>query len=167
MEQEKFKVKVDLALFEAIQKDGRLSEEGIAKKTGISSTTVHYALERIRERDFFKILAVPILKRFMEIPMAVIGFSNVHPAKIEELKDEYKEKQEILQFIHSKKDVVLFVMDESEDALTKTLFKIMEELDEKPCLYITSPDIAKFSVTIPEKILEAIYSELPDRRFKT
>ena len=50
---ELFKVQADLALFEAIQENGRLSETGIAKMTNIPATTVHYAMQRIKQRDFF------------------------------------------------------------------------------------------------------------------
>jgi len=136
----------------------------LQKKINIPATTVHYAMERIRKRKFFKIKAVPMLEKFREIPMAVIGFSDVHPVKIEELKEKFAKKEEVVQFIHSEKDVMFYVMDTSQDALTKTLFGIMKQLDEKPSIYITSPSIAKFEVTIPDKVLEAVYSELPDMR---
>ena len=162
----KFKVKADLALFEAIQKDGRLSEEAIAQKTGIPATTVHYAMDRIRQRDFFEIRAVPMLERFSEIPMAVIGFTNVHPMKINELKNKYASKQEIMQFYHSEKDILMMVTDASMDSLTKKLFDIMDIAEEKPSIYITLPTIAKCSISIPDKVLESIYSDLPDRRIK-
>ena len=161
----KFKVKADLALFEAIQKNGRLSEEKIATKTNIPATTVHYAMKRIRQRDFFQIKAVPNMKKFQEIPLAVIGFSNVHPMKITKLT-EYADQAEIVQFIHSAKDVVLYVMSASKDALTRKLFEMMELLNEKPSIYITSPNIAKFEVTIPDKVLEEVYDNLPDRRIR-
>ena len=161
----KFKVKADLALFEALQKDGRLSEQQIGQQTGISSTTVHYALDRIRRRKFFKVQAVPVLERFPEIPMAIIGFSNVHPQKIEELREEYAAKPEVVQFYHSDKDVVLIMMDASMGALTDKLFAVMDIMQEKPSTYITMPGIAKFSATIPDKVLEGVFSELPDRRF--
>jgi len=107
----KFKVKADLALFEAIQKDGRLSEERISQETSIPATTVHYAMERIKQRNFFEIKAVPILERFSEIPTAIIGFSSVHPAKIRELEQKYANKPEVLQFFHSEKDVAGFPLD--------------------------------------------------------
>jgi DNA-binding Lrp family transcriptional regulator len=162
----KFKVKADLALFEAIQKDGRLSEEGIAKETGISSTTVHYAMERIKERNFFAVKAVPLLEKFSEIPMAVIGFANIHPLKINELKQKYAVKHEVMQFLHSEKDVIMLVTDVSMDSLTKKLFDIMAIADEKPSIYITSPMIAKCNITIPDKVLESVYPDLPDRRIK-
>lgn len=162
----KFRVKADLALFEAIEEDGKLSEGRLAYKTNIPPTTVHYAMERIRRRGFFQIRAVPKLERFPEIPMAIIGFSSVHPIKIQQLEDEYASKPEIIQFIHSERDMVLFAMDTSIDALTKRLYRIMELVKEKPCIYITSPVIAKFGVTIPDSILDAIYADLPDKRIK-
>ena len=162
----KFKVKADLALFETIQKDGRLSEEKIAQQVHISSTTVHYAMERIKRRGFFQIKAVPILEKFQEIPLAIIGFSNVHLMKVKKLKDTYADKQEIIHFFHDDKDVILIVMDSSYNSLTRKLFDIMELLDEKPCLYIKSPTIVKSDVSIPDEILEAVYADLPDRRIR-
>lgn len=162
----KFKVKAELALYEALQKDGRLSEDKIAKKTGISSTTVHYALDRIRGRDFFKVMAVPDLEKFSEIPMAIIGFSNVHPVKIKELREKYAKKSEVTQFFHGEKEAVIFLMDSSAGALTEKLFGIMDIAQEKPSIYITSPVVAKYCATIPDKVLEGVYGDLPDRRFK-
>lgn len=162
----KFKVKADLALFETIQRDGRLSEEKIAQKVNISSTTVHYSMERIRKRGFFQIKAVPILEKFQEIPLAIIGFSNVHPMKVKKLKDTYAGKQEIIHFFHDDKDVILVVMDSSDSSLTRNLFDIMELLNEKPCIYIKSPTIVKSDTAIPDEILEAVYADLPDRRIR-
>ncbi len=162
----KFRVKADLALFEAIQKDGKLSEGRLAHETNIPSTTVHYAMERIKRRDFFQIKAVPRLEKFPEIPMAIIGFSSVHPAKVRRLEEEYAGKPELMQFMRSEKDVVLLVMDSSMDGLTKRLFRIMELAAEKPCIYITSPVIVRFGVAIPDSILDAVYADLPDRRIK-
>lgn len=162
----KFRVKAELALFETLQKDGRLSEEKISKETGISATTVHYALDRIRARNFFKVVAVPKLEQFSEIPMAIIGFSNVHPAKIEELKEKYAKKPEVTQFFHGEKEAVIFLMDSNAGALTERLFGIMDIAQEKPSIYITSPVVAKYCATIPDNVLEGVYSDLPDRRFK-
>jgi len=162
----KFKVKADLALFEAIQKDGRLSEERISQETCIPSTTVHYALERIRNRGFFDIKAVPRLERFQEIPLAVIGFTNVHPEKVRELSQNYAAKSEVVHLFHDKKDILLVMVDSSMDALTSNLFSIMQRLGEKPCIYITSPSIAKSSATIPNKVLDMVYGDLPDRRMR-
>ena len=163
----KFRVKADLALFAAIQRNGRLSEERIAQEINIPATTVHYAMERIRQREFFDIKAVPKLEKFQEIPLAIIGFSHVHPAKVHDLRERYMNTSEVLQFFHGEKEVLLFIMDASIDALTRHLFDIMERLDEKPCLYIACPAIAKSGVTIPDKVLDAVYAHLPDRRMRS
>ena len=160
---DKFRVKADLALFQAIQQDGRLSEQSIAQMTDIPATTVHYAMQRIRQRDFFQIKAVPRLEKFREIPMAVIGFSHVHPLRMHCMKDKYAGLPEVIQFFHSERDMLLCVMDAETHKLSEKLYRIMEELGEKPCLYMRSPNIVKNDLVIPDRILNAIYSHLPDR----
>ena len=162
----KFRVKADLALFQAIQQDGRLSEQSIAQMTDIPPTTVHYAMQRIRQRDFFQIKAVPRLEKFREIPMAVIGFSHVHPLRIHCLRDKYTKIPEVIQFFHSERDVLLCVIDAETHKLSEKLYSIMEQLGEKPCLYMRSPSIAKSDLVIPDRILNAVYSHLPDRKTK-
>ena len=163
----KFKVKSDLSLFKAIQRNGRLSELALAQQTNISATTIHYAMQRLRQRDFYCVKAVPRLELFQEIPLAVIGFANVHPVKLQELKEKYIDIAEVVQFFHSEKDVVLFVMDVGIASLTKKLFDIIEYLEEKPCIYITSPKIAKCYLSIPDHILDGVYADLPERRMKS
>ena len=162
----KFKVKSDLSLFKAIQRNGRLSEIALAQQTNISATTVHYAMQRLKQRDFFHIKAVPRLDLFQEIPLAIIGFANVHPVKLQELKGKYVDIAEVVQFFHSEKDVVLFVMDVRMSALTKKLFDIIECLGEKPCIYITNPEISKCYLNIPDQILDGVYADLPERRVR-
>ena len=165
-ERVKFEVKADLVLFEVLQKEGRASEEKIAKQTHIPPTSVHRAKKRLTQRDFFRIQAIPMLERFGEIPMAIIGFSNVHPLKIKELLQQYAKKATVVQFFHSEKDVVMLVMEKSMETLKKRLFEIMEQVEEKPSLYMTTPIVAKSSPTIPDQVLEAVYADLPDRRIK-
>jgi len=160
----KFKVKSELALYEEIQRNGRLSEEGISQRIHIPATTVHYAMERIRDRDFFDIKAMPKLEKFSEIPLGVICFTNVHPVKVQKFRQRYSDMPEIAQFLHDDTDVLLVVMESSTEALTKRMFDIMEHLGEKPCLYITSPKIVKSDMVIPDRILNAVYSDLPIRK---
>lgn len=162
----KFRVKADLALFEALQRDGKLTEEGISKVCNIPPTTVHYALDRIRKRGFFWIKAVPNLARFPDVPMAIIGFSNVHPVRIREVCDKSYGVAEVVWLFHSERDVVICIMDVSSDSLTQRLYGVMELLGEKPCIYMTSPTVAKFDVTIPDKVLESVYGDLADRSIK-
>lgn len=161
----KFRVMADLEIFKAIQKDGRLSEKAIAKQVNISPTTVHYAMQRLKKRDFFEIKAVPKLERFSEIPSAIIGFSNVHPVKIRELEEKCAGMPEVVQFFHSENDVEMFIMDSSAEALAKKLYAIADMMQEKPSIYMTSPVVAKYNPSIPDKILDAVYKGLPDRRF--
>jgi len=162
----KFKVKSELALYEEIQRNGRLSEESISQRIHIPATTVHYAMERIRDRDFFDIKAMPKLEKFGEIPLSVICFTNVHPVKVQEFRQRYCDMPEIVQFLHDDTDVLLIVMESSTESLTGKLFDIMEHLGEKPCLYITSPKIVKSDMSIPDRVLNAVYSDLPSRRLK-
>ena len=169
MEQDKdlFKVKVDLIVFKALQQDGTLSFEKLAEKTKIHPTTVQYAVERLRKRDFYDIKAVPMLGRFQQkIPMAVIGFSDAHPIAIEQLEKNYKEKPEVLFLIRGEKEVILFMMDSSKERLARKLYDIMSRMSQKPSIYITSPQMANFVVTVPEKILDKVHADLPERRAK-
>ena len=96
--------------------------------------------------------------------MAVMGFTDVHPLKVRGLKDKYASRPEVVQFFHSDKDVLLFIMDARTATLTEKLVDIMEFVAEKPCLYITSPKIVKYNAAIPDHILNGVYSHLPDRR---
>lgn len=162
----KFRVKADLVVFEALQQYGKMSEEGIARQSSIPATTVHYAVDRIKARRFFEIKAVPQLERFSEVPMAVIGFTSVHPVKLGQLKEKLAQVAEVVQLFHTDRDVVLFVMGSSMESLTRRLHDIMKYVDEEPCIYMTSPIIAKYNVTIPDKVLESVYRNLPDKRIK-
>lgn len=162
----KFRVRAELALFQAIQRDGRLSEQSIAQQTDISATTVHYAMQRIRERGFFQIKAIPDLERFREIPMAIVGFSNVSHQNLRRFREKYSDRSEVLQFFHSQTEIILVIMDVSPSALTRKLYDIMEQLGSKPCIHITSPQIARFYTTIPDHILNEVYAHLPDRRLR-
>jgi DNA-binding Lrp family transcriptional regulator len=146
------------------QKDGRLSEERIAQTVHIPPTTVHYAMSRIRERNFFRIKAVPCLERFPDIPKAIIGFTHIHPVRIHGLRERCGHMPSVVQFFHSEKDALLLVIDASMDALTKKLYDIMRYVNEKPCVYILSPKVAKCDYTIPDQVLEAVFYDLPDWR---
>ena len=98
--------------------------------------------------------------------MAIIGFTNVHPMKIKKLCEDYKESSGIMECFHSEKDIVLFVMDGSMGALTEKLYNIMDLVEEKPSIYITQPMVERHEVAIPDRVLEEVYGDLPDRRFR-
>ena len=164
--EKKFKLKSELELFKALQKFGKLSNEILSKKTGIPATTIQSIFGRIGERDFYDIQAVPKLKEFPEVPMAFIGFSDIHPVKLRNLKEKYMSREQFRAFIHSDKELLLFLMDENKDRLTELIFEIMKVLQARPTMHIITPSIAKMEITIPDKMLEEVYSGLPDKRRK-
>ncbi len=167
-EKPKFKVKAELAIYEALQENGKLSEEKIAKKTKISATTVHYALERLKKRDFFDILAMPKLQHFQdEIPMAVIGFNDVDPRAIQKVKEEYGNSDMTLMLLCGDRELVLFWVEQDTERLTKAMFRLMELVDSKPSTYMISPQITKCDFRLPKKVLEDAYGKgLVDRQIK-
>ena len=99
--------------------------------------------------------------------MAVIGFSDAHPIAIDQLVKNYMGKDEVLSLIKGEKEVIRFLMDSSKERLAKKLYDIMSRMNQRPSIYITSPQIVKSDVTIPEKILDRIFADLPDRRMQT
>jgi Lrp/AsnC family transcriptional regulator for asnA, asnC and gidA len=48
----------DMKIIRLLQKNGRMSNTDIAKKTGISETTVRYRLQRLTKEDFIQIVAM-------------------------------------------------------------------------------------------------------------
>ena len=61
---------------------------------------------------------------------------------------------------------MFLIIYSSMESLTKRLYEIMECVQEKPCIYIVSPRIAKCDCAIPDKVLDAVYAGLPDRRMR-
>lgn len=161
-----FRLKSELEVFKALQKYGKLSNEALSGKTGIPATTIQKIYDRIGSRDFYEIKAVPKLEKFPEVPMALIGFSNVHPVKLRQLKEKYAKREQARAVIHSDKEILLFLMDESRDRLTELVFEIMEQLQARPTLHIISPSIAKLDISVPDRALDKAYSGLPDKRRK-
>ena len=162
----KFKLKSELELFKALQLFGKLTLEKLSEKTGISGTTLHGIYQRLQKRKFYEIKAVPKLELFPEIPMAFIGFSDVHPTKLEKLRDEILKGEEFRIIAHSENDILLFLVDENSDRLHQQIHDITKKLESIPSLRITTPSIAKMDITIPGKVLDKIYADLPDKRRK-
>lgn len=162
----KFKLKSELDLFKALQKYGKPSNEILSGKIGISATTIQSIYNRIKKRKFYSIKAIPKLEMFSEVPMAVIGFSGVHPIKLKQLKEKCSAMEQIRVMILNEKEVLFFLVDETRDKLTRLIFEIMELLQARPTLHIIAPAIAKLDTTIPDRILDRVYSNLPDKRRK-
>ena len=164
--EKKFQFQSELHLFKALQKYGKPSNLILAKRTGLSTTTIHHAYTRLADRKFYQIQAVPQLPLFPEIPMAFLGFLDVHPVRLRKLIDNYKDKAQVRSLVHSEKELFLFLMDENRDKLTEFIFDIMELLQARPTLHIITPSIVKMDTTIPDKVLDQVYEELPDKRRK-
>ena len=160
----KFTTQSELDLFKALQKFGKLSHEKLAKKTKLFISTIHYAFERIKEKKFFQIKAIPNLGQFPELPIAFISFKNIHPIKLRILKKTYLNKDEVRAFITNGKEVFIILMHTNKDRLSELAFEIMEKAQANFGLHILSPTISKLDLTIPDKILDEIYPDLMDRR---
>jgi hypothetical protein len=56
------------------------------------------------------------------IPLGIIGFADVHPIKVHELRQRYGDASEVVQFYHDDRYILLIVMESSIKALTGRLF---------------------------------------------
>ena len=164
--EKKFKVKSDLILFEMLQKFGKISNRKLSKVAKLPTSTIEYAYNRLKKRDFYDIKAIPRLDLFPEVPMTILGFPDIDSNKLRKLRKKYLKRKQVRLFLYGQKQVVLFLMSSDKDKLTNLIFEIMEDIKDKPCIHLIAPRILKFDLTIPNMILEKVYSRLPDRRGK-
>ena len=153
-------------LFKALQLFGKLSNEKLSDKTGIAGTTIQSIHTRLENRKFYAIKAVPKLELFPELPMAFIGFSNVHPVRLKQLKERSIDDERVRALIHDERELLLLLMDGNRDRLTELIFEIMELLQSRPSLHIITPSITKLDLTIPDSVIDKVYADLPDKRRK-
>ena len=157
-------MKSELEVFKALQLFGRLSSGKLSKKTGMSATTVQGICNRIESRGFYEVKAIPRLEHFSEIPMAFLGFSNVHPEKMKHLREKGLGGEQVRLLVHSGRDVLLFLVEKDKDRLTEHILEIMDTLQAHPAIRILTPSIARLDMTIPGKVLDRVYGGLPDKR---
>lgn len=161
---DKFKVKSDLDMFSILQKNGRLSSQKLAEKAGMGSTAANVCLKRLIDRDFFEIRAVPKLEKFSEIPMAVIGFSELAKGKVDELEQNQKDAEGIVFFLNNKSECLILSVDYEGNELSKRLINLVKVAGKSPSFCLVSPNVKKFNLRIPENVLNRVYSGLPERR---
>ena len=154
----KFTAKTGVEVYKALQKYGKLSYEKLAEKTALPKTTIQYAYERLQKRDFFEVIAVPKLEKFPELPFAFIGFDDVHPIRLQKLKETYADTKEVRAFITNNDKVLMILMGESKDRVAELIFEIMEMAQAKIMLHMLSPMIDKFDLTIPDEIIDTLYN---------
>ena len=164
--EKKFQFQSELELFKALQKYGKHSNNALSEKTGIPATTIQSVSSRIEDRKFYRIQAVPDMGAFSEIPMAFLGFSDVHPVRLEQLIDKYRDTEQVRSLVHGKKELFLFLMDANRTRLTELIFEMMGLLQSRPTMHIITPSIAKLDITIPDRVLDTVYADLPDKRRK-
>ena len=164
--EKKFKLESELELFKALQKYGKLSNDALSEKTGIPATTIQHIYNRIEKRKFYDVKAVPKLEEFSEVPMAFIGFPDVHPVRLKQLKEKYLATEQVLCMVSNGKEVLLILTDGDKNRLTELIFEIMGLLQSRPTLHIVTPSILKFDITIPDNVLDKVYAGLPDKRRK-
>jgi len=128
----KFTTKSELALFKALQNYGKLSSQLLAKKTKLLRSTIQYAYDRLKERDFFETKAIPKLERFPELPIALISFDNLHPIRLRKLQKIYLKKEEIRVFIINSEQIFIIIMHSSKDRLHELIYEITEKAQAKP-----------------------------------
>ena len=160
----KFKLKSELELFKALQRFGKKSNYTLSKKSGIFATTIQNVFKRINRRNFFHTGVIPKLSEFSEVPMAFIAFSDIHPVKLRQLKSKCQRKDQVRGFIHNDREAILFLMDARRHRIAELIFEIMEDVKARPTVHIMAPTISKLDLKIPDKVLDKVYSELPDKR---
>jgi hypothetical protein len=156
----KFSTQSDLELFKALQRLGKLSFKKLSKTTSMPKTTIQYAYRRIKEREFFKTKTLPILEKFPELPLALISFSYLNPLKLKILKDSFIKREEVRLLISNDSEIIMMLMDSSKDKLAESVYEIMKKAQAKPSLHILSPNIGKLDLSIPDKILDKLYTGL-------
>lgn len=160
----KFRTKSEFDLYRLLQKHGKLSDDIVSRRLRMGSTTANAAYRRLLTRGFFDIHAVPRLNHFREIPMGLIAFTDLSSAAASALVSEYTSDPFVRLVIEGNGQVVLLVMAESVERLTRILFEMMNRVEAKPCLYILPMVISKSDLRIPDQVLLKIYEGLPDRR---
>ena len=156
----KFNTASDLKLFRGLQKFGRMSLKKLGEKTGLPSSTVQYAMDRLKKRDFYDITARPKLEFFPELPLGLLSFANLDPLTVRRLKETYLDQDEIRGFITNGNELLIILMAESKEGLAELIFQIMKKADTMPMLHILSPNVLKLDLRIPDRILDSLYPGL-------
>lgn len=85
---------VDRDILRILQTDGRTSNTEIARRLGITETTVRKRIAGMRENEFFEIVAIPTPKAANYNISAIIGLSVSLP-NIREISDALTQRPEI------------------------------------------------------------------------
>ena len=120
---------VDCQMIQLLQKDGRISNTEIAKKIGLSETTVRTRLNRLIEDEYIQIVAVsnPIKLGFKIVGVLRI---KVDITKIESVTKELSKLKSIWFVVHATGDSDIYTefvaesLDELNDLIFNKIYKI-------------------------------------------
>ena len=155
----KFSALSDIKLFKALQRHGRDSYEKLSKETSLPKTTIQYAFNRLMERKFFDIIAIPRIEDFPELPYALLAFTDIQPKVLKALRKKYIKRVEVRAFATIDDTVVFALMHESKEKLYELIFEITENAKVKPVLNMRFPIIEKLDIAIPDGVLDKLYSK--------
>ena len=85
---------LDAKLIEILQKNGRASNAGIARRVGVSEGTVRRRLKRLVQEEFIQVVALPDPLKMGYQSQALVGV-QVDPDKVDRVADAMAELTEI------------------------------------------------------------------------
>ena len=112
--------KIDCDIICLLQKDGRLSNTKIAKKLGISESTVRIRLKRLIEEEYIQLVAV---SNPIKLGFKIIGIIRYHIeiGKTDSITNELKKLKPIWFIVHT---------TGGTDIYTEFIVGSLEELDD-------------------------------------
>ncbi len=85
---------LDTKIIEILQKDGRSSNAGIARKVGVSEGTVRRRLKRLVQEEYIQVVALPDPTKMGLESRALIGV-QIDPDRIDQVADDLDSLREI------------------------------------------------------------------------
>ncbi len=122
--------KIDCQIIEFLQKDGRMPNTDIARKLGVSESTVRVRVNRLIEEEYLQIVAV---SNPIKLGFGVVGDIRMH-VNIKKMDSILKELRELkaLWFIvcsTGNVDVIAEFVVESMDDLRDLIFEKINKID--------------------------------------
>jgi Lrp/AsnC family transcriptional regulator for asnA, asnC and gidA len=122
--------RTDCEIIKLLQKDGRLSNTAIAKKTGISEATVRARLNRLIKDEVIQIVAV---SNPIKLGFEIVGTIRIHVdiKKMENIISELKKIKALWFIVHSTGGTGIdteFVV-KSLDELNELIFEKINKID--------------------------------------
>ena len=122
--------KIDCQIIEFLQKDGRMPNTDIARKLGVSESTVRVRVNRLIEEEYLQIVAV---SNPIKLGFGVVGDIRMH-VNIKKMDSILKELRELkaLWFIVCSTgniDVIAEFVVESMDELKDLIFEKINKID--------------------------------------